>query len=235
MLERADRRVLLARARADLLEGADRALGGVPTHVVASWRRSLSSGVDPNELSSEYFTDLDLGSRLVRCAQPVIEQLTEEIADVPMCVALTDSNARLLARRDSDARIGQILDRVYFAQGFGFAEGTVGTNGVGTVLEFGQSVHIVGAEHFVDTLQTFACAGAPIRDPFTGRIEGVLDISCRSEDSTPLMHSLVRSAAASIQRNLLLDRDQAQQALFETYSRVDARGRGRSSRSDGGR
>jgi hypothetical protein len=226
MRERADRGVLLARARADLLEGADRALRGVPAHVVASWRRSLSSGVDPHELSREYFTDLDLGSRLVRCAQPVIEQLTEEIADVPMCVALTDSNARLLARRDSDARIGQVLDRVYFAQGFGFAEGTVGTNGVGTVLEFGQSVHIVGAEHFVETLQTFACAGAPIRDPFTGRIEGVLDISCRSEDSTPLMHSLVRRAAASIQRNLLLDRDQAQQALFETYSRVDARGRG---------
>jgi transcriptional regulator of acetoin/glycerol metabolism len=156
----------------------------------------------------------------------VIEQLTEEIADVPMCVALTDSNARLLARRDSDARIGQALDRVYFAQGFGFAEGTVGTNGVGTVLEFGQSVHIVGAEHFVETLQTFACAGAPIRDPFTGRIKGVLDISCRSEDSTPLMHSLVRRAAVSIERNLLLDRDQAQQALFETYSRADARGRG---------
>ena len=31
---------------------------------------------------------------------------------------------------------------------FGYAEGAVGTNGVGTVLEFGESVHIVGAEHF---------------------------------------------------------------------------------------
>ncbi|MCU1604279.1 MAG: modulated sigma54 specific transcriptional regulator, Fis family [Modestobacter sp.] len=226
MPDHADRRLLLTTARAHLLEGADRVPRGVPSNVAASWRRSVSAGVDPGELPREYSTDLDLGSRLVCCAQPVIEQLAQELADVPMCVALTDNRARLVVRRDSDTRIGRVLDGVYFAQGFGYAEGVVGTNGVGTVLEFGESVHIVGAEHFVEPLQTFACAGAPIRDPFTGRIDGVLDISCRSRDSTPLMHSVVRAAAARIGRNLVMDRDQGQQALFELYSRVDARSRG---------
>ena len=67
--------------------------------------------------------------------------------------------------------------------------------------------------------------GRPIRDPFTGRIEGVLDISCLSQHSTPIMHSLVRSAARRIEHNLLLDRNQLQQALFDAYSRVDARSR----------
>jgi transcriptional regulator of acetoin/glycerol metabolism len=86
-------------------------------------------------------------------------------------------------------------------------------------------VHIVGAEHFVESLQHYACAGAPVRDPFTGRIEGVLDISCRSENSSPVMHSLVRSGAASIESNLLADRNQQQQALFDLYSRTDARTR----------
>src|SRR4051794_3969301 len=226
MLDRLDRRLLLASARADLLEGADPALRGVPSHVAASWVRSVSSGVDPGELSHEFFTDLDFGSRLVRCARPVLEQLAEDIADVPACVALTDNRARLLLRRDSDALIGRVLDGVSFAQGFGYAEGTVGTNGVGTVLEFGGSVHIDGAGHFARSVATLAPGGAPIRDPFTRRIDGVLDISCRSRDSTPLMHSLVRTAAARIERNLLMDRDQVQQALFEIYSRVDARSRG---------
>jgi transcriptional regulator of acetoin/glycerol metabolism len=142
-----------------------------------------------------------------------------------VCVALTDNQARLLVRADTSSWIGRIADRLYFAQGFGYAEGSVGTNGVGTVLEFGDSVHIVGAEHFVESLQPYACAGAPVRDPFTGRIDGVLDISCRSENSSPLMHSLVRSAAASIENNLLADRNQQQQALFDVYSRVDARTR----------
>jgi transcriptional regulator of acetoin/glycerol metabolism len=155
----------------------------------------------------------------------VIEQLAEQIADIPVCVALTDDRARLLVRRDSSPWFGRVADRQYFARGFGYAEASVGTNGVGTVLEFGESVHIVGAEHFVESLQPYACAGAPVRDPFTGRIEGVLDISCLSENSSPILHSLVRSAAARIQQNLLTDRNEQQQALFDAYTRVDARSR----------
>jgi transcriptional regulator of acetoin/glycerol metabolism len=221
----AARRHLLVSARAAFIERPDADLRGVPDHVAASWRRSVASGVQPGAVSTEYHTDLDVGSRLVRCALPVIEQLAEQIAGIPTCVALTDDRARLLVRRDSSPRFGRLADRQYFAQGFGYAEGSVGTNGVGTVLEFGESVHIVGAEHFVESLQPYACAGAPVRDPFTGRIEGVLDISCLSENSSPILHSLVRSAAARIQHNLLTDRNQQQQALFDAYTRVDARSR----------
>lgn len=221
----ADRRLLLTSARAELLECAEAELRGVPGHVAASWRRSAAGGVHPSVVTTEYHADLDLGSRLVRCARPVVEQLAEQLADIPVCVALTDNRARLLLRSDTSSWIGRIADRMYFAQGFGYAEGAVGTNGVGTVLEFGDSVHIVGAEHFVESLQRYACAGAPVRDPFTGRIDGVLDISCLSENSSPVMHSLVRSAAASIENNLLADRNQQQQALFDVYSRVDARTR----------
>src|SRR5690348_588328 len=124
-------RLLLASARADLLEGDGAPeRRGVPDHVAASWRRSVAGGVAPDAVESQYFTELDLASRLVRCARPVIDQLSEQIADVPMCVALTDDRARILARKDSSRWIGRILDRVSFAQGFGYAEGTVGTNGV---------------------------------------------------------------------------------------------------------
>ncbi|MBW0114759.1 sigma-54-dependent Fis family transcriptional regulator [Pseudonocardia abyssalis] len=226
MSDSADRRYLLAVARANFLEGAGEPVrSGVPDHVLASWRRSVSRGVQPSVVESPYSTELDLGSRLVRCAQPVLDQLVEQVADIPMCVALTDGRARLLMRKDSSPSFGRVTDRVCFAQGFGYAEEAVGTNGVGTVLEYGQSVHIVGPEHFVDTLQSFACAGAPIRDPFTGRIEGVLDISCFADHSSPILHSMVKAAAARIERNLLGDRNQGHQALFDLYSRVDARSR----------
>ncbi|EHR53524.1 transcriptional activator of acetoin/glycerol metabolism [Saccharomonospora marina XMU15] len=225
MGELADQRLLLAAARADLIENADLALRGVPDRVAASWRRSVDQGVPPHEVAPPYSPELDFDARLVRCAQPVLDQLSKQIADLPISVALTDERARLVSRRDSNCWIARMLDRVYFAQGFDYAEGVVGTNGVGTVLEFGESMHVVGAEHFVESLQAFACAGAPVRDPFTGRIEGVLDLSCMSEHSTPLMHSLVRSAARQIERNLLTDRDQAQQALFDAYSRVEMRSR----------
>ena len=221
----ADRRSRLASARAELLERPDVDLRGVPARVAASWRRSVASGVHPTTVISEYYPDLDFDSRLVRCARPVIEQLVEQIGEVPTCVALTDKQARLLVRADSTSWMGRIADAVHFARGFDYAEGAVGTNGVGTVLEAGESVHIVGGEHFAECLQPYACAGAPVRDPFTGRLEGVLDISCLAEHSSPIMLSLVRTAAAHIERGLLADRNQLQQALFDAYARLDARSR----------
>ncbi len=221
-----DQRELLTTALADFLsEGTLPERRGVPGHVAASWRRSVSRGVQPHVLVNDYYSELDVDSRLVRCARPEIERLGEQISAIPACVALTDDRARILGRTDSGSGFGRVLDRVCFAQGFGYAEGTVGTNGVGTVLEFGESVHIVGAEHFVESLHGFACAGAPVRDPFSGRIEGVLDLSCPAEHSHPMLHTLVRSAAARIEQNLLLDRDRIPQALFDAYTRVDARTR----------
>ncbi len=193
--------------------------------MAASWRRSLTYGVDPGVVATTYHPDLDVESRLVRYARPVIEQLAEQTADIPVCIVLTDERARLLVRLDTTPAIGRVADSHSFAEGFSYAEGAVGTNGVGTVLESGLSVHIGGAEHFVEQLHPFACAGAPVADPFTGRFAGVIDISCWAEHSSPMLGSLVRSAAARIGHDLLRDRDPAQQAVLDAYSRLDARSR----------
>lgn len=219
------RRRLLASARAELLEHPDVELPGIPGHVVASWRRSLAHGVDPAVVGCDFHPDLDLDSRLVRCARPVIEHLAEQAADVPVCVVLTDERARLLVRLDTAAAIGRAADVNNFAEGFSYDEGAAGTNGVGTVLESGGPVHVVGAEHFVERLHDYACAGAPVRDPVSGRIAGVLDVSCRVEHSSPILHSLVRAAAADIQDALVRDRDPGWQALLDLYTRVEARTR----------
>ncbi|QJY45326.1 sigma-54-dependent Fis family transcriptional regulator [Pseudonocardia broussonetiae] len=219
------RRRLLTSARARLLDHPDADLPGIPDQVAASWRRSVASGVDPTVVTNLHHPGLDVESRLVRCARPVVEQLAEQIGAVPVCVVLTDDRARLLVRIDTTAAIGRAADENSFAQGYGYEEGAVGTNGVGTVLEAGRSVHVVGAEHFVESLHPYACAGAPVRDPFTGRVEGVLDVSCRAEHSSPILHSLVVSAATRIQDALLQDRDRGQQAVFDLYARVDARAR----------
>ncbi len=193
--------------------------------MAASWRRSLARGVDPARRGQPVPPRPGRGLPVGAVRRPVIEQLAEQTAGAPVCVVLTDDRARLLVRLDTTAAIGRAADDNRFAEGFGYDEGAVGTNGVGTVLESGGSVDVVGAEHFAEPLQPYACVGAPVRDPFTGRIEGVLDVSCRAEYYSPILHSVVVSAAARIQDALLHDRDAGQQALFDLYTRVDARSR----------
>jgi len=221
-----ERRSRIATARADFLRSGRAEIKSVPGVVAASWQRSFSAGVDAATSQAAYQDDLDLTGRLMRSAAPVIARLSDEMSEMPLSIVLTDYRARILSRSETDRTIGTLLDKVSLAPGFSYAEGSVGTNGIGTVLESGQPLYIVGPEHFHEQLQPFACAGSPIRDPATGRVEGVLDISCLTEHSSPLMHSLVRSAAHDIERNLLVDRNECQQALFETFIRLDYRTRG---------
>ncbi|GLX49470.1 Fis family transcriptional regulator [Streptomyces hygroscopicus subsp. hygroscopicus] len=223
MPDRNSRLLRMAAARADFLEYGHQGAAGVPDVLAASWVRSQRAGVDITRPPTDFRDDIDTRSRLVRCAEPVLDQLGNDTTDLPLVIALTDSQARLVQRRDSSSAVGRLLDRVDFAPGYNYAEAKKGTNGVGTVLEAGQAVSVVGPEHFTEELQAFACTGAPVFDPLTGRIEGILDISTLADAWSPLVHTLVKSAAKDIARNLLLDRNQAQQALFETYLRADAR------------
>ena len=212
-----DRRLRSAAARADFLESGRPDAAGVPDVVRASWRRSRSAGVDADVYLVQYHEDVDYDTRLVRCARPVIERLSDDMLDIPVTIALADANARIVDRLDCSTSVARVLDGVDFFKGFAFAEDGVGTNGIGTVYEAGSSVAVVGAEHFSERLVKFACTGAPILDPVTGRVEGVLDISSLAETWSPVIHTLVKSAADDIARNLLLDRNQAHQALFELY------------------
>ena len=226
MVDVADRRRRITAAREGFLATGSALEGAVPNVVAASWLRSRTAGVDAATSQALFHSDLDTSSRLVRCSRPIIDRLSEETANIPLSIAVTDGKARVLTRVDNSRTIGLLLDDVSFAPGFDYTEGGMGTNGVGTVFESGQPIQIVGPEHFHERLQPFACSGTPIRDPLSGRIEGVLDISCLTEHSSPLMHALVRAAAHDIERNLLIDGSQCQQALFETFVRADARSRG---------
>lgn len=218
-----NRLLRVAAARADFLESGPAAAAGVEDAVVASWERSHAAGVDVTAAQTTFTTDVDDRSLLARCAQPVLEQLTTDAADMPLVIALTDHRARVIHRVDVSTAVGRLLERVQFAPGFSYAETTMGTNGVGTVLESGRPVSVVGPEHFTEHLQSFACSGAPIIDPVTRRVEGVLDISTLTHAWSPIMHALVKSAAKDIAQNLLSDRSQAQQAIFSTYLQATAR------------
>lgn len=199
--------------------------GGTDEFVAASWLRSQAAGVSPEGGDIRYIGDVDVASRLVHYARPVLEKLIEYTEDVPLSVAVSDNKGRVLSRLDTNSTIGTLVDSISLAPGFSYAESEVGTNGVGTVLESGRSVHIVGAAHFHERFQKYSCSGAPIRDPLSGHIEGVLDLTCLVEHSTPLLHSFVRSAASTIETALLHDRELNQRILFNAFSRMEAKTR----------
>jgi len=76
-----------------------------------------------------------------------------------------------------------------FRTGGNWNEQAAGTNGVGTALAERRAVQIVGAEHYVQAWQRWVCTAAPIRDPLSGEIIAVIDVTGYKEGVQP--HTLL--------------------------------------------
>jgi signal transduction histidine kinase len=139
-----------------------------------------------------------------------------------MAVILSDPRGQVLHRR-AGRSVMRALDRVLLAPGYLYSEGTVGTNAIGTAAQDGASAWVVGSEHYAEWLRDLSCAGAVIRHPLTGRIEGVLDLTCYLKDTNPLMMPFVDQAAREIERRLRDDVPQADQELLHTIRMAEAR------------
>ncbi|MEW2165592.1 GAF domain-containing protein [Streptomyces sp. NPDC007084] len=191
------------RARARFLEGEGVPEQAVRDPILSSWQRSRFWGVDADRIEAPYNAEFDPHSRLLTAARPVLDRLTETLAGTPMSLILTDSRGRVRDRRIGDQALSRHLDAICLAPGFSYAEEYVGTNGIGTAAEDGRAAHVFGSEHFSERLQRVSCAAAPIRNPVTGRVIGLVDLTSWQHTATPLMLALVREAATDIEERLL--------------------------------
>ncbi|WP_128431088.1 SpoIIE family protein phosphatase [Streptomyces cyaneus] len=215
-----------------LVDAHERFLAGslvesdVRDSVLDSWKRCRSVGLEPHRLLVRYTADVALDDRLLRAVDPVLKDLAASLADVGMTIALCDGQGRMVQRLGGGRQLCERLDEVQFAPGFDASEAAVGTNGVGTALAERGPVYVAGREHFADCLQPFACAGAPVRDPLSGRIEAVLDLTCLRDQGDPVMVRMVRDAARDIEGRLLEQATQRERALLAAYRRADGHARG---------
>jgi len=187
------------------------------TDVLDSWRRSRALGVHPDQMDLSFVQEPNADSPLTTAAAPVVDRITEDLAAHPVSLILTSSDGLVLRRLASDASMMNALDEVRLAPGYSYAEEFVGTNGIGTALETGQPTFIRGEEHYVGTLGRLACAGAPIRDPISGRIVGVLDLTCWAGNSDPVQFALAKMAANQIEDRMRALAHESETALLEAY------------------
>ena len=84
---------------------------------------------------------------------------------------------------------------------------------------------VVGCEHYVEALDPAACVGSPVRHPVTGRIEGVVNVTTRTRDASPLQLALVEEVTHEIERELLAGASARERLLLDAF--VGARHRSR--------
>lgn len=147
-----------------------------------SWHRVLDQGVNPDHGADE--TPLAraeverrrTGSQLTELLPVLRDGLLMVADDAAHIMVVVDQDSRVLWREGSTS-VKLHADRLGFVEGASWAEGTVGTNAIGTAAVVRRPVQVYSAEHFVRTHHAWTCAAAPIRDPRDGRLLGVVDVS----------------------------------------------------------
>lgn len=215
-------RVRTAWERFQLGTGDDGAELGVRAEILTSWRRSRLSGVDPNGLDVPW-SDVDDDSRFVRAARPVLDDCASAMLDTGLCLALTDPAGRVLWSWGPDRRRRRRLDELALLPGFRFDEEHAGTNGLGTALEAGHVVTVEGEEHFREAFHGFSCVAAPVRDPFTGRTLGAVDVTGTPAEVHPLLRHTVLTMVRDIGRELAAAASGPEQVLLEAFLAEPAR------------
>ncbi|GGF34752.1 transcriptional regulator [Marmoricola endophyticus] len=184
---------------------------GVRSLVLESWRRSLREGVDPERtsaavgISDDALADLRAAHPLT-AVMPVIRRLlVDSAAEAGLVVAVSDAAGRLLYVEGASA-LRSRAEAMAFVAGADWSEASAGTNAPGTALALGRPVQILGPEHLSRRVTPWSCSASPIRDPDTGAMLGVLDVTGGVEVATPHALHLVRATAAAAEAELRISR-----------------------------
>jgi DNA-binding CsgD family transcriptional regulator len=213
----------VVRTEADLHEVLDGLVSGadlaqhVRAEIAESWRRVASAGFQPDQFDPMYDPDVEPDSRLERAAAPVLGQLIDDLAGTESSLVLTDERGHVVDRRVSEPHFLARLDEIRLAPGFFYDEADAGTNGIGSALAQGRAFVVHGREHFADLLTGMACAGAPVTDPCTGQILGIVDVTVSVENASPLMLPLAKRAAWEIEQRLLEGASAIEWVLHERF------------------
>jgi len=190
--------------------------------VAQSWARCGAAGVDPMaHLPPIVMGEAEIQERWSRHPlYPVLPMLRELLHDA------TSDSAHMLVISDADGvlmwieghqRVIEVTHAMHFVCGADWSEPGAGTNGLGTAIAVDHPVQIFSAEHFNRLVHPLQCSGAPIHDPATGEILGVVDLTGHLSTAHPHTLSLVTAAAGMAETYLRHDRQRRDEALREAY------------------
>ncbi|MEU9308419.1 SpoIIE family protein phosphatase [Streptomyces sp. NPDC048256] len=190
---------------------------GVRTSILDSWQRCRTLGLSPDQSDLPFLEDFDPDGRIVRAAVPVLDRLQARFSGSEINISVADGHGTVLLRRFGEASLARKLPAIQRVPGFVFAERVAGTNGIGLALAERQLIRVYGAEHFAERSQASACVALPVRDPLSGRIEGVLCFGYPRGAENPALRAVIRKAARAMERRLLGQSSGRERALLRAY------------------
>jgi len=210
----------------DRLQGDDEDPGkpDIRGPIADSWRRSREAGVDPSgRLPARSVVEI-VGAREMwdehplQRAAPLIEQcMAETLLDADNLLVISDADGLLLSIRGDTLLRNRAADDMNFVEGALWSESSAGTNAIGTAVAATHAVQVFAAEHYTEPVQRWTCSAAPVTDPDTGRVIGIIDLTGDMSVVNPLSLAVVVATARAVEevlRGQLHERDERRRARY---------------------
>lgn len=203
---------------------------GLRSVVLDSWMRARLETVNPNAtpgsaaLTSDELYELQRIHPIARVMHVVNRLLLDEATESGFIVAVGDAAGRLLWI-DGDLRLRSRAEDMGFAVGTDWSENAVGTSAPGAALALDHSIQVLGAEHYSRAVHQWSCTAAPVHDPESGGIIGVIDVTGDDSAASPHILPLVEATLAAVEAELQLEAMRA--AIERERAQRTARGMSR--------
>jgi hypothetical protein len=210
--------------------GGDGATATVRPVIEQSWRRMVGAGLDPDHLhpqrafAPDELADRRDASPLRACIDVLRRCLGGFAMDAEHVMVVVDGTGRILWI-EGHPRVRHRADRITFEEGMLWTEASAGTNAIGTALAIDHAVQIFSAEHFLSEQHAWWCSAAPIHDPASGEVLGVVDLSGPMSTAHPVSLALVAAAAGMAEEALRVG--QVTAGVPRASLRLSLLGRGR--------
>ena len=204
----------------------------VRTPIADSWRRSRGAGVDPSgDHLAPVLADADETSARwdvhpLAAAVPLIQESLASVAEESAHLIVVSDAEGLLLWIGGNARVRMAAaDSMNFTEGALWSETGAGTNAIGTALAADHAVQVFAAEHFNEIVQSWTCAAAPVHDPETGELLGIIDLTGKMTTVHPHSLALASTTAKAVESQLrwaMHERDDRLRARYQEQIAVAA-------------
>jgi sigma-54 dependent transcriptional regulator, acetoin dehydrogenase operon transcriptional activator AcoR len=192
----------------------------VPDHIAESWCSSRENNVDPYCFSpksllnpEEYRKQLNRSQRIISLASPIIKNLFESFGASRYIVSLYDSKGYHLMRLAQPQDL-ELREQHGLVVGLCFDEISVGTAGFNLACRLRRPVRMIGCEHYMEPLHHVSGVYAPILEPRSQSVVGVIAVGGTVLVEYPQAESIVVAASTAIENLLELDQAKTETVIY---------------------
>ncbi|MBK0062101.1 MULTISPECIES: transcriptional regulator [unclassified Acinetobacter] len=190
--------------------------GQLNESIASSWQRSVSAAI-PKERSAAPL--LSLAQKQPSALDIALQYCGNDLKHVAeqssMVIAVGDVGSTIIWTAASQ-QMRSAAERVHFVEGGQWGEEMVGTNALALSIKTRQSSCVFSNEHYMQSVQDWVCYAAPIIDPHSRQLLGVIDLSTTWTNHNSLGILAAERCASIIQT--ALQEQQRQQLYIRAFS-----------------